>query len=119
MDLSQFTGTEQWHRYSPALFPNVLLTDGAKYVAEEAGAYWLMDMISSHLPAVRQSDAYFAIAMLGKFGDKWEFKIINDIPATRIYASQKIEHSDFPLDKIKFYVSYDGQSWTILLPSEY
>ena len=121
MDLSQFTGTEQWHRYSTLLFPNVLLTDGAKYVAEEAGAYWLMDMISSHLPAVRKTDSHFAIAQLVKGKKGAKFMLLPDIPCDdhEVFATQKIEYTDFPLDEIKFYVSYDGQSWTILLPSEY
>ena len=113
--LPQFIGTDYWHRYSP-LFSNVLLTDGAKYVAESCGAYWLMDVICSHLPSV---DDTFAIAMLSKFGDKWEFKLLDDITANRIYAKQTIEYSDFPLDSIKFYVIKSGPEWTILLPSEY
>ncbi|TDU69461.1 hypothetical protein EI77_03116 [Prosthecobacter fusiformis] len=43
-ELSQFTGTELWHRHSIAR--NVLYTDGAKHVAESAGAYWLLDEIA-------------------------------------------------------------------------
>lgn len=43
-DLAQFTGTEQWHRHS--LMRSVLYTDGAKYVADTAGAYWLIDDIA-------------------------------------------------------------------------
>ena len=35
--LQNFTGTENYHRFS-AIMPNVLLTDGAKFLAEEAGA---------------------------------------------------------------------------------
>ena len=43
-DLRQFTGTEQWHRHS--FVRTVLYTDGATYVAETAGAYWLLDDIA-------------------------------------------------------------------------
>lgn len=113
--LPNFYGTENWHRFSP-VFPNVLLTDGAKYIADACDAYWLMDVIASHLPSV---DDGFAIAMLGHFSDKWEFKIIDDIPTTRMYAAQTIEWTDFPLDEIKLYVTYDGENWVIMLPSEY
>lgn len=45
-DLNRFTGTEQWHRFN-SMMRDCLLTDGAKYVADEAGAYWLMDIIGS------------------------------------------------------------------------
>jgi hypothetical protein len=42
--LRQFTGTENWYRH--AINPAVLYTDGAKYLAEKAGAYWLLDEIA-------------------------------------------------------------------------
>ena len=35
-DLAQFTGTESYHRWSP-LFPRMVLTDGAMFVAENGG----------------------------------------------------------------------------------
>ena len=39
-DLQNFTGTDGYTRWSP-IFKNFLLTDGAKYLAEFADAYWL------------------------------------------------------------------------------
>jgi hypothetical protein len=114
--LPNFYGTEHWTRYSPMLFPKVLLTDGAAYIAQSCDAYWLMDMISSHLPSVKDG---WCVAMLGQFGDKWEFKLIDDVPANRIWAKQTIEATDFPLDSIKFYAQSDGEHWVIMLPSEY
>jgi hypothetical protein len=42
-DLDHFTGTEQWYRH--ALNRNILYTDGARYVADNARAYWLLDAI--------------------------------------------------------------------------
>ncbi len=97
-ELSNFYGSVHWYRYSPILFPKVLLTDGAKFIAEEFGAYRLMDMIASHLPAVRKADAYFAVATFNKTPEKY---------------------SDFMFDEFKLYVAYDGEYWTIMLPSEY
>ena len=43
-DLAQFTGSENWYRH--AINRAVLFTDGAKYVADQAGAYWLLDEIA-------------------------------------------------------------------------
>ena len=43
-DLNQFTGSETWYRHG--INRNVLFTDGAKYVADHAGAYWLLDEIA-------------------------------------------------------------------------
>jgi hypothetical protein len=43
-DLLQFAGTEQWYRHGIAR--DVLFTDGAKYVADQAEAYWFIDEIA-------------------------------------------------------------------------
>jgi hypothetical protein len=42
-DLMQFTGSEHWYRHG--LARALLFTDGAKYVADRGGAYWLLDEI--------------------------------------------------------------------------
>src|SRR4051812_34097458 len=43
-DLRNFTGSEHWYRHG--LVRTILFTDGAKYVADEGGAYWLLDEIA-------------------------------------------------------------------------
>lgn len=43
-ELAQFTGTEKWYRHT--LARNVHYTDGVLFVAERAGAYWLIDEIA-------------------------------------------------------------------------
>jgi hypothetical protein len=43
-DLAHFTGSENWYRHGIAR--DVLFTDGAKYVADQGGAYWLLDEIA-------------------------------------------------------------------------
>ena len=43
--LNQFIGTEKYYRISR----RHLLTDGTKYLAEEAECFWMMDAIASHL----------------------------------------------------------------------
>jgi hypothetical protein len=43
-DLAQFTGTENWYRHG--MVRDVLYTDGVRYVAQTAGAYWLIDEIA-------------------------------------------------------------------------
>ena len=43
--LTQFTGTERYYRISR----RHLLTDGTKYLAENAECFWMMDAVASHL----------------------------------------------------------------------
>ncbi|UCV26735.1 DUF6876 family protein [Ferribacterium limneticum] len=114
--LPNFYGTELWHRYSPVLFPNVLLTDGAKYIAEECGAYWLMDAIASYRGQVTDG---FAVVKLVKKGNAAVLTLANDDPADVLFARQEISYTDFPLDEIKLYLVFDGQDWTLMLTGEY
>src|SRR3954466_2956632 len=43
-DLRNFTGSEHWYRHG--LVRTILFTNGAKYIADEGGAYWLLDEIA-------------------------------------------------------------------------
>jgi hypothetical protein len=122
MNLNHFTGTQQWHRYNPILFRNVLLTDGAKYVADEAGAYWLMDAIASHQPEARQNPNLREFQL-------WRLKVAPDKTAILECLEdsdklptiiQTIELTDFPLGELKLYVCpADHVNQVIMLPSEY
>jgi len=124
-ELSQFTGTESWHRWS-ALFPKMLLTDGAQYVAEkggDSGAYWLMDAIASYQPELmknpRLRDAQFW--KLSVQPDKSAvLECVEDVGCEPA-VTQQIDHTDFDLNELKLYCMPvgDGIHYTILLPSEY
>ena len=113
-NLRQFTGTESYERWS-ILFRNFVLTDGTKYLAENAGAYWLMDAIASHFPAYR--DEGFVVAKFTKKNRAW--LLLLEDGNDNILASQKIGFSDFPLPEITLYVIPQDGLWVILLPSEY
>ena len=56
--LSHFTGTEKYHRISR----RHLLTDGAKYLAEEAQCFWMMDAIASHLSEIGTEDWFVQVS---------------------------------------------------------
>ena len=112
-DLRQFTGSEYWYRHS--LIRTVLFTDGAKYVADTAGAYWLLDEI-----ALAQR---FEKKVKGEEFQLWRLIVKKDSTATlvcedgngRKVLSKRIPFTDFPLDEISLYYVNN----TILLPSEY
>ena len=59
-ELKQFTGSEHWYRH--AINRAVLFTDGAKYVADAGGAYWLLDEIALIQPYEKSvSDEEFQV----------------------------------------------------------
>jgi hypothetical protein len=112
-DLTQFTGTETWFRHG--INRDVLFTEGVKYLADEGGAYWLLDAI-----AIAQ---FHENAVAGEAFQVWKLIINADRTASvtcddgnnNIVYTQRIEYTDFPLDEIKLYFTDN----VILLPSEY
>jgi hypothetical protein len=112
-DLRQFTGSEHWYRHG--LVHDILYTDGVQFVAERAGAYWLIDEI---VLAQR-----FEKRLAGEEFQLWKLAVLPDHTAAltcddgngNVVYSKAIEFTDFPLPEILFYFTDN----TILLPSEY
>ncbi len=112
-ELSQFTGTEQWYQHG--INRKVLFTDGAKYVADTAGAYWLLDEIAIIQPYNKK--------VAGEAFQVWKLSVHADQSATltcddgngNIVYTKKIPYTDFSLKEIKFYFTDN----VILPPSEY
>lgn len=124
-ELAQFYGTTQWHRFSP-LFPNLLLTDGAKYVAENggaAGAYWLMDAIGSYQHELLQKPPLrdFQLWTLSVNPDKTATLTCRADSDLAPEIGQLIDYTDFDMQELSMYCMPlgDGKSYTILLQSEY
>ena len=109
-DLAQFTGTSDYYRSS---FGTMLLTDGAEYLREKAGAHWLVDLIESYQPKLK-----------GEEFQLWGIKVEDDHSAT-VYCKadrdepnlleQKIEYTDFPLKEYELFVVNN----VVLLKNEY
>jgi len=112
-DLAQFTGTVNWYRHG--LVRSVTYTDGAQYVAEHGGAYWLLDIIAI---AQRHDDAVsaepFQVWRLTVRDDRTATVTCDDGNGKEVYR-QEVPFTDFPLPEIALYFC-DG---VILLPGEY
>jgi hypothetical protein len=112
-DLAQFTGSEQWYRHG--INRKVLFTDGAKFVADPAGAYWLLDEIAIIQPYDKHVAAEeLQVWKLAVNADHSGILTCDDGNDHVVYTKQ-IEYTDFPPEGITFYFTNN----TILLPSEY
>lgn len=112
-DIGQFTGTEQWFRHG--LNRKVLYTEGAQYVAEKAGAYWLLDELAlaqAYVPQVKAQA--FQVWNLTVKADSSATLVCEDGNGGQVYAKE-IPFTDFPAQGIRFFVTDN----VILLPSEY
>jgi len=116
-NLPHFSGSETFSRWS-ILFPKFYLTEGAKYLAETAGAYWLMDVIASwqHKQAVRV-ETFQVWTMTVKANH--EARIVCDDGNGNKLAVQIIPYTDFPFNWFKLYFCNQGSESIILLPGEY
>jgi hypothetical protein len=115
-ELAQFTGTMQWHKWN-FLAKNYLLTDGALYLAQKAGAFWLMDLIASYYPKLKGEP--FQVWKLTVNDDRSALVVCEDGNLNEL-TRQEVPFTDFPLDEITLFVGQDEPPyWVILLPSEY
>jgi hypothetical protein len=111
-DLRQFTGTESWYRHP--FKRSILFTDGAKYVADRAGAYWLLDEIAFAQAKKRIAAEAFQLWKLKVRADQTA-RLICENGNGEVIFRKRIDYTDFPLKEISFYFTNN----VILLPSEY
>ena len=111
-ELAQFTGTQTYTRITR----RHLLTDGARYLADQAECYWLMDAVASHLDEIGTQD-WFVLVRLELQGTT--ATLIYEDGNGHEHARQAIPYTDFPLDAIQLYACWDTEHWVIMLPGEY
>ena len=125
--LLQFTGTECYHRWSP-LFPSMILTDGAKFVADNggtSGAYWLFDAIASHQPKALKDERlreiqFWTLTVTEKDGLKRAVLTCRADKDEEPAITQRIEYTDFDLPEIDLWVGpMDENHFVVMLSSEY
>jgi hypothetical protein len=110
--LRQFIGSENWYRHP--INRTVLYTDGAQFLAEHGGAYWLLDIIAiaQYEPCVAQED--FQLWDLRVGSDRSATILCTDGNGNAVYT-QEIPFTDFPLPGVRLYFANN----VIHLPSEY
>lgn len=122
--LNHFTGTDRYYKH----LLGFQYTDGIKFLADNAEAYWLLDAIASYQPTLLQNqrlrDFQLWLLVVGnehefikpKEGNKTVLTCWEDTPSPGVKpaVSQQIEYKDFPLPVITLYL----ENRVLLLPSE-
>jgi len=107
-ELDQFIGTEQYWKHWTGVG---VYTDGVKYLAEKAGAFWLLDVIFSY----QKRKEPFQLWILRVNEDKSAVVTMQEDCNTKVLIKQEFNFTTFPFKEIRlFYI--DG---VLLLPSEY
>lgn len=124
IDTSHFIGTEQYYRIRP--WP-IVLTEGAKYVADTAGAFWLMDKIGALIFQLNAEnnpsnlgDGFFVVK-LTVAEDKSAKITYEDGNGNTVSFAELIPFTDYPDPELTLYVQWGGSilRWVVMVPSEY
>ena len=102
--LNQFTGPAKYYRISR----RHLLTEGTKYLAEQAACFWLMDAIASHLSEIGTEDWFVLVRMSVVLGSA---VMIYEDGNGNEHARQEIPYTDFPMNSITLYACWDTEHW--------
>lgn len=124
-DLRQFTGDLERFRHSLNL--QVIYTPGVKFLAERGEAYWLIDAIASYFGTEQMREAMQQDPRL-RMMQFWRLEVGRKRSAVLTaradddvepFISQGVLWTDFPLDYVDVWAGFDGEHWTLYLPSEH
>lgn len=116
-DIGQFTGTEHWYR---TVIPSITYTDGAKYVADQCQAYWLLDDIAIYqTEEAVQKEKFQVWKLTTNLNDHTAVLSCEDGgkngEESKVVWETEIDYTTFPVESIVLWYT----DRVILLPSEY
>ena len=109
-ELEQFTGTT---RYYKSGLGSLLLTEGVHYLRERLECYWLIDVVESYQPRLR--DTPFQVWSIGVRQNRSALVEMREDTGLEPIVQQNIPYTDFKLKQYEF-LCIDR---VVLLKSEY
>lgn len=127
-NLNNFTGSETLYGMGP-LFKAVI-TDGVKFLGDEAQCFWLitdsLSWICQKVPGKNYDDGFMVIELKPAADGSADLRITTGNDGDPVLYTQHYESHSFPLPEgIKLYAVWSqaseerGQEWHVLLTSEY
>jgi len=107
-ELSRHTSTDGYHKYTM----NLVITDGAKALADRFECYWFVDIVVSYQRQLKGHE--FQVWHLVKYGECKATVTCTD-GNDKVLVRQHIPFTDFTADEATVWVELD----CILLPSEH
>jgi len=117
-NLAGFIGSENYYRHF--LLKNFLYTDGMKFLADEVGAHWFIDLVASHLvhseTLRKESFQLWAIELNDNGGGLVTVRSDSGRPPI---VTQEIDYTDFPENFECYCCSNELGGHTLFLKGEY
>jgi hypothetical protein len=111
IELSQFTGTESYHR-TFMFTPELVHTDGVQYFADTAGCYWFLDIVATEIYPLLRQHPFLSIKFVCGGG---QGAISIEDGDCNILKVRRIDHTDCPEGEYEFFLTDN----VLMLTSEY
>ncbi len=108
--LDQFTGSACWYQHP--LVPSITYTDGVQYFAEQAGAYWLLDIMATECFRLLAAQPFLTVTAISE-AQQCQINV-TDGNGLELLA-RHIPYTDLIPGSWRFFVT----DHVMLLPSEY
>ena len=109
-EFEQFTGTTKYYR---STFGRLLLTEGIHYMRERLNCYWLIDIVESYQPQLK--DKRFQLWSIQVNKDKSALVEMREDSGLEPLVKQALQYTDFKLKQYEFFCI----DRVVLLKSEY
>jgi len=114
-EMTMIYEAEKLYQFSP--FTKAWVATGAVMeLCEELSCFWILDIIASYTPELKDADYLKIISVELKDGHRADFKVTDEINGELI--TQDIEYTDLTCG-IKWWAITEGDLATVLLPEEY
>ena len=115
IDLSQFYGTEQYHKTS-VFSPNLKHTDGVQYFAEQAEAFWFLDIVATEIFELTKQEPFIGINLIvGSNQSDTDAVIVATDGNEDVIFRKLIPNTDCPVGVYEFFLTDN----VLMLTSEY
>lgn len=111
LELAQFIGSDQ-HHYNP-LYRWMNYTDGVRYFANKAGAFWLLDVIGTELHKLANAHDFLSITF-SVYADGLAYITVTDGDNLELWKKW-LDYTDCPVGTWKFFLTNN----VLMLTSEY
>lgn len=112
IDLSGFTGTEQYYR---STFGKLKLTDGVHYLRTKGNCFWLIDIIESYQNKLKNQE--FQVWKL-RLNENSEADVYCEDGNDKCLIHQELQYTDFKEQTGLVYIELWVENGVVMLPSE-
>lgn len=120
LNLNQFTGSASFTRYN--MFTKDVASEGVMYLAEEMGAYWLLDSLTACFINLKEKHDFLVIKL--KPIHSHGMQILLEDGNENLWYTHEVEFTDFNFSKVPadfaiWAARNEIGSYTLYLPSEH